>query len=444
DRKVPWKAILTSPPVLSATVVATFNGWTFVVLLSMLPTYMKVMLGYSIQANALLTSLPHLGRALFSLVYSYAADHVLKRKWFSASFVRKFSTAVMSLSRGIGLFVISFLGCDAETTVIIFVISGILNGAASSAIGPCLMEMSPNFIGTTYGIFNTGFAVSAIVAPVISASIIKGNQTFDTWATVFQIAAAFSLTSCLGFMIYGSAEEQPWNRYGETSAKIQPSTGNEIEESKANSNLDSVQIPEAFEFNTKTSVASRNSNQTFDTWATVFQIAAAFSLTSCLGFMIYGSAEEQPWNRYGETSAEIQPSTGNEIEESKSLWTDKLFHAIAVLDGLPLDIRSSESETKEAQHGSQDNRNAQMNVIDHENQHKEVSDECLDSIQSSAQNMPGYSRRPVRITNHSKAMDMANTQNHEATNDPTFSVCQNSNKITSLVPKWKNIYAMRF
>ena len=46
---IPWRAILTSGP-LWAIVVAHFSyNWTFYTLLTLLPTYMKEVLGFSIQ-----------------------------------------------------------------------------------------------------------------------------------------------------------------------------------------------------------------------------------------------------------------------------------------------------------------------------------------------------------------------------------------------------------
>lgn len=46
---IPWRAIVTSKP-LWAIVVAHFSfNWTFYTLLTLLPTYMKDILGFSIQ-----------------------------------------------------------------------------------------------------------------------------------------------------------------------------------------------------------------------------------------------------------------------------------------------------------------------------------------------------------------------------------------------------------
>jgi hypothetical protein len=81
------------------------------------------------------------------------------------------------LMRVAGLFALPFLGCDALSAVAIFVTIGILAGAAWSTSGPCLVEMGPNFVGTVYGLFNMGFTIVAIIAPVVSASFIKGNAS---------------------------------------------------------------------------------------------------------------------------------------------------------------------------------------------------------------------------------------------------------------------------
>ncbi len=41
------------------------------------------------------------------------------------------------------------------------------------------------------------------------------KQTFENWAKVFNLAGGMALAGVLTFVIFGSAEEQPWNRYDE-------------------------------------------------------------------------------------------------------------------------------------------------------------------------------------------------------------------------------------
>jgi hypothetical protein len=48
-RRVPWKSILTSVPLWAATSISCCYGWTYVVMLSMTPTYLTTMLGYDIR-----------------------------------------------------------------------------------------------------------------------------------------------------------------------------------------------------------------------------------------------------------------------------------------------------------------------------------------------------------------------------------------------------------
>uniref|UniRef100_A0A3B3YVY2 Sialin n=1 Tax=Poecilia mexicana TaxID=48701 RepID=A0A3B3YVY2_9TELE len=86
---IPWRAIVTSMP-LMAIVVAHFSyNWTFYTLLTLLPTYMNDILGFSIQQNGFLSALPYLGCALMAVLSGQVADYLRETRLYSTVFVRK-------------------------------------------------------------------------------------------------------------------------------------------------------------------------------------------------------------------------------------------------------------------------------------------------------------------------------------------------------------------
>ena len=45
------------------------------------------------------------------------------------------------------------------------------------------------------------------------------QQTFENWAKVFNVSGGLAVVGIVIFCAFASAEEQPWNRYGEEEAK---------------------------------------------------------------------------------------------------------------------------------------------------------------------------------------------------------------------------------
>jgi hypothetical protein len=75
-----------------------------------------------------------------------------------------------------------------------------------------------------------------------------------------------------------------------------------------------------------------------------------------------------------------------------------LIHAVAVLDGLTLDVRASEAEAEEAQRCPDDDGQAQVDVVDHEDEHQEVSEQRLDAIQCRVGEVSQDQSRPVETS----------------------------------------------
>jgi hypothetical protein len=77
-----------------------------------------------------------------------------------------------------------------------------------------------------------------------------------------------------------------------------------------------------------------------------------------------------------------------------------LIHAVAVLDGLTLDVRASEAEAEEAERCSDDYGQAQVDVVDHEDEHQEVAEQRLDAVQCRVGEVSQDQRRPVETSHN--------------------------------------------
>ncbi|XP_061645522.1 sialin [Phyllopteryx taeniolatus] len=206
---IPWRAIVTSRPLL-AIVVAHFSyNWTFYTLLTLLPTYMNDILGFSIQQNGFLSALPYLGCALFAMMSGQLADYLRERRRYSTVTVRKSFSVVGMIGPAVFLVAAGYTGCNYTLALTFLTLSSSLGGVSASGFNINHLDIAPSYAGILLGITNTFATIPGMVGPVIARSL-TANNTIEEWQTVFYIAAAINLFGATFYSIFGRGSVQPW------------------------------------------------------------------------------------------------------------------------------------------------------------------------------------------------------------------------------------------
>ncbi|XP_035880251.1 sialin isoform X3 [Phyllostomus discolor] len=219
QKSVPWVPMLKSLP-LWAIVVAHFSyNWSFYTLLTLLPTYMKEILRFNVQANGFLSAVPYFGCWLCMILSGQAADH-LRAKWnFSTICVRRVFSLIGMIGPAVFLVAAGFIGCDYSLAVAFLTISTTLGGFCSSGFSINHLDIAPSYAGILLGITNTFATIPGMVGPVIAKSLTPEN-TIREWQTVFWIAAAINVFGAIFFTLFAKGEVQNWaldDRHGHRS-----------------------------------------------------------------------------------------------------------------------------------------------------------------------------------------------------------------------------------
>lgn len=99
NKSVPWRALLSSPAVLSLIVAQIGHNWGFFIMVTDLPKYMNDVLKFSIKENGLYSALPYVTMFIAAQLTGLISDWLIKKKYVGITNVRKFCTAVgMSLT----------------------------------------------------------------------------------------------------------------------------------------------------------------------------------------------------------------------------------------------------------------------------------------------------------------------------------------------------------
>uniref|UniRef100_A0A3Q3AZ69 Sialin n=1 Tax=Kryptolebias marmoratus TaxID=37003 RepID=A0A3Q3AZ69_KRYMA len=206
---IPWRAIVTSRP-LWAIVVAHFSyNWTFYTLLTLLPTYMNVILGFSIQQNGFLSALPYVGCAVLAVLSGQVADYLRETCLYPTAFVRKAFSLIGMIGPAAFLVAAGFTGCNYKLAVTFLTISSSLGGVSASGFNINHLDIAPSYAGILLGITNTFATIPGMVGPVIARALTQ-NNTIEEWQTVFYIAAAINLFGAIFYSVFGRGKVQSW------------------------------------------------------------------------------------------------------------------------------------------------------------------------------------------------------------------------------------------
>ncbi|XP_020709772.2 sialin [Athalia rosae] len=214
---VPWKALLTSPPVWAIIITHGCNVFGYFTVVNQLPSYMKYILNFNIKENGLLSSLPYLGKYLCAVFMATLADYLRRSKRISVTTIRKSFSAFALTFPGILMIVQAYLGCDRVTSVVIFTTALTINGAVTGGFLGNGLDIAPNFSGTIFGMANTLSSLGGTVSSFMVGTLTFENQTFPQWRIIFWILAAVYLTGALMFTIFGTGELQSWNNSTDSS-----------------------------------------------------------------------------------------------------------------------------------------------------------------------------------------------------------------------------------
>ncbi|XP_052751162.1 sialin isoform X2 [Galleria mellonella] len=208
---VPWRSLLTSPPVWAIILTHATSVFGYFTVVNQLPTYIESILHYNIKHNGLLSSLPYLGKYLCALASSVLADSLRKSEKLSTTATRKLFTGFAVGVPGIMMLAQAYFGEDRVWSIAIFTLALTINGMVTAGYLGNGLDIAPNFSGTIFGLANTLSSFGGWLSTYMVGELTKENNTVDQWRIVFFILAGTYVFGAVTFVTLGSGELQPWN-----------------------------------------------------------------------------------------------------------------------------------------------------------------------------------------------------------------------------------------
>ncbi|XP_076368097.1 putative inorganic phosphate cotransporter [Tachypleus tridentatus] len=195
------------------------NSWGFCTILIDLPTYLKNILHFDIEQNGFLSALPYLCQFAIGCLAGYAVDLIYRKNWFRLTVLRKISNSFGFYGSALCLTAVTLADCNHDLAVTILALSMGFNGFTFPGFLVVGVDMAPNYAGVLMGLSNGISQLNGFIVPYVVGSLTQGRQTLQQWKKVFYIGAAIYTFCGTFFVIFGSAELQPWNNIGSSKTE---------------------------------------------------------------------------------------------------------------------------------------------------------------------------------------------------------------------------------
>ncbi len=152
-RAIPWRAIFSCAPVLGCFAAHTAHNWTFYLLLTWMPNYLKDRLGFDIEGAAALAMIPYLCCFAGSLASGFLADAFIAR-----------GVRVLHVRRGMvlvgecvpaALLIAAGFTNSVPAVVAYLSVSLFFSGMSQTGFACTPLDVAPHLGGTLMGIQNT-------------------------------------------------------------------------------------------------------------------------------------------------------------------------------------------------------------------------------------------------------------------------------------------------
>ncbi|KAJ8872804.1 hypothetical protein PR048_026420 [Dryococelus australis] len=158
------------------------------------------------------SSLPHAATWFGQLFFGFVARWIRKTGYINQLTQYRIFNALAMFGPAATLVAITQSGCNTTLIVALLVATTGLQSAYLTGSLLNHMDLAINLVPTLNGISETITSITGIVSPTVAAALINKQETLTAWSKIFYISAAFSALPYAVFLVFGSADEQPWNK----------------------------------------------------------------------------------------------------------------------------------------------------------------------------------------------------------------------------------------
>ncbi|XP_054158497.1 putative inorganic phosphate cotransporter [Oppia nitens] len=142
------------------------------------------------------------------------ADFILRQQLISKTLLRKLFESISTIGSAICLAAIPWAQCNNSLVIALILIAMLLFGTQAGGDIAIVADMTNNFTATVFAIANTLATVCGFITPLVIGYIVEASpdRPRRQWSYIFYMSAAVSVLGGIVFLVFGSADRQPWDR----------------------------------------------------------------------------------------------------------------------------------------------------------------------------------------------------------------------------------------
>ncbi|CAA7017351.1 unnamed protein product [Microthlaspi erraticum] len=198
---IPWKLILSKPPVWALIISHFCHNWGTFILLTWMPTYYNQVLKFNLTESGLLCVLPWFTMAVFANVGGWIADTLISRG-LSITAVRKIMQSIGFLGPAFFLTQLSRVKTPAMAVLCMACSQG-SDAFSQSGLYSNHQDIGPRYAGVLLGLSNTAGVLAGVFGTAATGYILQRGS----WDDVFNVAVGLYLIGTLVWNLFSTGEK---------------------------------------------------------------------------------------------------------------------------------------------------------------------------------------------------------------------------------------------
>ncbi|KAF8017093.1 hypothetical protein BT93_H2342 [Corymbia citriodora subsp. variegata] len=198
---IPWKLILSKPPVWALIISHFCHNWGTFILLTWMPTYYNQVLKFNLTESGLFCVLPWLTMAIFANIGGWIAD-TLVSKGVSITNVRKIMQSIGFLGPAFFLTQLSHVKTPALAVLCMACSQG-SDAFSQSGLYSNHQDIGPRYAGILLGLSNTAGVLAGVFGTAATGYILQRGS----WDDVFKVAVVLYLIGTLVWNLFSTGEK---------------------------------------------------------------------------------------------------------------------------------------------------------------------------------------------------------------------------------------------
>ncbi|KAM0941432.1 putative major facilitator superfamily, MFS transporter superfamily [Dioscorea sansibarensis] len=199
--EIPWRMILSKPPVWALIVSHFCHNWGTFILLTWMPTYYNQVLKFNLTESGLFCVLPWFTMAVSANIGGWIAD-TLVSKGVSVTVVRKIMQSIGFLGPAFFLTQLSHVHSPTMAVLCMTCSQG-TDAFSQSGLYSNHQDIGPRYAGVLLGLSNTAGVLAGVFGTAATGYILQHG----TWDDVFKVSVALYLTGTVVWNLFSTGEK---------------------------------------------------------------------------------------------------------------------------------------------------------------------------------------------------------------------------------------------